>query len=108
MSPFQRESQGDTENYILNTEVIFPGDDFRVVSSHWKNLISFLLNKNEKIRNNYTVEEIIQSSWFHELQLVAGNINDDLYEPDYELIRNEYREKRETIVDSAFQDVFTL
>lgn len=66
VTPFQQEEEKSMEVLIKEGEVIFPENSIRMVSESCKEVIRYLLLKNDMIRDSYRSEEILKKQWFKE------------------------------------------
>lgn len=64
VTPFQQDNDLDTKNMILVSNVFFPPDEIKFINKECKEMICYLLNKDEEVRKNMTVEKIRQFEWF--------------------------------------------
>lgn len=107
MTPFQRESNAETESYILSVDVCFPSNKEGSVSDECKEFIGRLLNKNEKERNVYKAEELLKMPWMKVNQsLIDSDI--DFVNSEYEKLHSQFRDRNDTILQTWFTDSINL
>ena len=64
VTPFQQDNEIDTRNMILVSNVFFPPDEIKFISKECKEMICYLLNKDEEVRSKINVESIKELEWY--------------------------------------------
>ena len=107
MTPFQRDTNEETESFILSVDVCFPSSQEGSVSGECREFITHLLNKNEKERNAYRVGALLSMPWMKVNQgLIEADI--DLFATDYHRLHSQFRDRSDTIVQAWFTDSINL
>jgi hypothetical protein len=108
VTPFHREHDSDTEAFILNAEVCFPDNEIKSISNNCRNFITFLLEKDEKVRNRYTFEGVMKQPWIAEDNISAVDNDMNLYEIEYEFMYNNYCKKKWDSGETSYRDSYPL
>jgi hypothetical protein len=107
VTPFQRETDAETESYILSVDVCFPSEQETNISDDCKQFIIHLLNKSEKERNAYHVETLLAMPWLKRgMAVIDSEI--DLVDADYEKLHSQFRDRNDTVLHTMFTDSINL
>ena len=91
----------------MNSSVIFPCDQIKVVSDECKDLVARLLDKDPRKRNEYKVDEIAAHPWISMHNKVI-DLDETILEADDATAYEEYQKKKGKQFNKAFVDSFLL
>ena len=102
VTPFQQNSDKDTENMIIYSDVFFPPDDYKHISDNAKSFITMLLTKDENKRNEYSVKDLLAIDWLKDV-FDGKELIDETYQKVFETMVKD--RKINTLNDGFFDTI---